>query len=93
MASEGKGEINMAGIEYYNNMVDTLLQKGRNCQEHMPFYYYLYNKLLNRFQCMGGLNFLSLSLPGIQTFVTLFHFDLSKALEDSYGGWLSAQIM
>ncbi|XP_057820964.2 coniferin beta-glucosidase [Cryptomeria japonica] len=54
---DGRGKINMAGIEYYNNLINALLKKG------------------------------------IEPFVTLFHFDLPKALEDSYGGWLSPHIV
>ncbi|GLJ30673.1 hypothetical protein SUGI_0607380 [Cryptomeria japonica] len=54
---DGKGKINQAGIEYYNNFINALLQNG------------------------------------IQPFVTLFHFDLPYALQDSYGGWFSPQIV
>lgn len=57
MFTDGKGKINQAGIEYYNNFINALLQNG------------------------------------IQPFVTLFHFDVPNALQDSYGGWLSPQIV
>ncbi|KAM7508714.1 hypothetical protein LguiA_019167 [Lonicera macranthoides] len=32
-------------------------------------------------------------LPGIEPYVTLFHWDLPQALEDAYGGFLSSQIV
>ncbi|XP_057841268.2 coniferin beta-glucosidase-like [Cryptomeria japonica] len=54
---DGNGKINQAGIEYYNNFINALLQNG------------------------------------IQPFVTLFHFDLPNALQNSYGGWLGPQIV
>ncbi|KAM7465420.1 hypothetical protein LguiB_012982 [Lonicera macranthoides] len=32
-------------------------------------------------------------LPGIEPFVTIFHWDVPQALEDEYGGFLSTNIM
>ncbi|XP_059077938.1 coniferin beta-glucosidase-like [Cryptomeria japonica] len=29
----------------------------------------------------------------VQPFITLFHFDLPNALQDSYGGWISPEIV
>ncbi|XP_057862323.1 putative beta-glucosidase 41 isoform X2 [Cryptomeria japonica] len=53
----GSGEINKAGLDYYNTFIDTLVEKG------------------------------------IEPYVTLYHWDLPQALQDSYGGWLSPQIV
>ncbi|XP_061345494.1 beta-glucosidase 46-like [Gastrolobium bilobum] len=49
------GEVNWAGIGFYNNLIDALLLKG------------------------------------IQSFVTLSHYDYPQELDDRYRGWLSPQ--
>ncbi|XP_077236682.1 beta-glucosidase 6-like isoform X2 [Tasmannia lanceolata] len=53
----GSGAVNQLGVDYYNNLIDTLITN-----ELVPF-------------------------------VTLYHWDLPQALEDSYGGWLSPRII
>lgn len=53
----GTGEVNQAGIDHYNKVIDALLAKG------------------------------------IEPYVTLYHWDLSQALEDKYSGLLDRQIM
>ncbi|KAG9450201.1 hypothetical protein H6P81_010166 [Aristolochia fimbriata] len=53
----GSGAVNQAGVDYYNNLINTLVASG------------------------------------IIPVVTLNHFDLPQALEDSYGGWLSPRII
>lgn len=33
------------------------------------------------------------SKPGIKPFITLFHWDLPQALQDSFGGWTDRKIV
>ncbi|KAH9322570.1 hypothetical protein KI387_017209, partial [Taxus chinensis] len=53
----GSGEINQAGVDHYNKLIDALLEKG------------------------------------IEPYLTLYHWDLPQALEDTYNGWLQPQIV
>ena len=51
----GTGQVNAAGIAFYNRLIDTLIAND------------------------------------IEPWVTLYHWDLPQALEDSYGGWLGRE--
>ncbi|XP_071722533.1 beta-glucosidase 40-like [Rutidosis leptorrhynchoides] len=53
----GSGELNEAGVDHYNNVINELLAYG------------------------------------IEPYITLYHWDLPKALNDKYKGWLSPQII
>lgn len=48
----GKGQINQAGVDYYNNVINSCLENG------------------------------------ITPLITLYHWDLPQALQESYNGWL-----
>ncbi|KAH9316388.1 hypothetical protein KI387_025015 [Taxus chinensis] len=54
---DGSGEMNEAGVDHYNKLINALLEKG------------------------------------IEPYVTLYHWDLPQALEDSYKGWLHSNIV
>lgn len=75
----------MAGINYYNRLIDALLLKGFIsiflCYWFSRHSFYFFDLYL----------FSTVQLAGIQPFVTLFHFDIPQELEDRYGAWLSPQ--
>ena len=84
----GTGEPNEEGLNYYNGLIDALLEGISS----------------SKFQCLKSELLLSVSDyfslvssifvgPGIQPYVTLFYWDLPQALEDRYGGWLNSQIV
>lgn len=52
---EGRGKVNQKAIEHYNEVINSLIQKG------------------------------------IEPLVTLYHWDLPQALEDSYGGLMNGE--
>lgn len=53
----GSGQINQAGVDHYNKLINALLANG------------------------------------IEPYVTLYHWDLPQALDDSYKGWLDGRIV
>ncbi|GLJ39440.1 hypothetical protein SUGI_0805530 [Cryptomeria japonica] len=53
----GSGEVNREGVDYYNKLIDELLNHG------------------------------------IEPLVTIYHFDLPQALQDSYDGWSDSKIV
>lgn len=83
---DGTGEPNQEGINYYNNLIDALLEKGSLVKYHLEFSFSLCLPLLKLWVFFSFLS-------GIQPYVTLYHWDLPQALEDRYEGWLSRQIV
>ncbi|KAE8732914.1 Beta-glucosidase 40 [Hibiscus syriacus] len=81
----GSGEINQAGLDHYNNLINALLAKGivHHCLE----------KESDMRMCIQVEAFLWCYDEGTEPYVTLYHWDLPQALEDKYIGWLDRQIM
>lgn len=82
---DGTGEPNQEGINYYNNLIDALLEKGISVKYHLDFTFYMTSTITEALAIVV--------LSGIQPYVTLYHWDLPQALEDKYEGWLSRQIV
>jgi len=87
---DGTGEPNEEGLNYYNSLIDVLLDKGISYSKFLC----VKSELLPTLSFLLSLfGFLYIVGSGIQPYVTLFHWDLPQALEDRYGGWLNSQIV
>ncbi|CAO2162003.1 unnamed protein product, partial [Urochloa humidicola] len=92
----GRGEVNPKGLEYYNNLINELLDHA-NCRVLAPEG----AVVAAQEERGGGARPTGMvrqpseiqSATGIEPHVTLFHYDLPQVLEDEYNGWLSPQIM
>lgn len=84
IASDGVGQVNQAGIDHYNKLINALLAKGEWQQNLFPVRVDELLKESDRWKK---------NLAGIQPYVTLYHWDLPQALEDKYNGWLNRQIV
>jgi hypothetical protein len=99
MKTEGRfGGVNMAGISYYNKLINALLLKGLLSPNNFIVYIlyaavYSVNTTINSFitvKFYAKRLFSAIFIcPGIQPFVSLTHFDVPQELEDRYGGFLS----
>lgn len=86
---DGTGEPNPQGIQYYNSLIDALLEKGMKGEK-----WQIFNLLLWESRIFVICNDVVLFfMQGIQPFVTLYHWDLPQALQDRYGGFLSDQVV
>lgn len=98
MKTEGRfGGVNIAGISYYNKLINALLLKGLLSPNNFTVYI-LYAAVysVNTINSFITIKFSAKRLfsaiflcPGIQPFVSLTHFDVPQELEDRYGGFLS----
>ncbi len=90
---DGKGPIaNKEGIAYYNRLIDALLENGTSLSSPLPNIWFKCLKVLG-FKDGLVLNLMHGLWIGIQPYVTLFHFDLPQAFQDSFGGWRSPLIV
>lgn len=84
--ADGLGtKVNEKGIAYYNSLIDALLEKGDLLCTHR------HTPPLSYLLCPG--EHLHALTPGIQPYVTLYHWDLPHNLHESIGGWLSEKIV
>lgn len=87
---EGKfGNVNMAGIRHYDNLINSLLGKGWSIVKKSVL---LGFTSPTKFKIIKIKMLFGMFLLGIEPFVSLTHYDIPQELEDKYGGWLSSQV-
>ncbi|RWW19743.1 hypothetical protein BHE74_00010230 [Ensete ventricosum] len=84
--ADGTGEVNQAGIDHYNKLIDALLATGKMSRTNS--FLDLQDVLVSIISSLRTINF-----AGIEPYVTLYHWDLPEALEDRYNGWIDPRIM
>lgn len=82
--------INREGIDYYNELIDTLLAIGwiqnYTVGRGRTYMYIAINFFIE-------VTIMSLYAAGIEPYVTLFHWDLPHCLEEEYDGFLSKKVV
>jgi beta-glucosidase len=98
MSTGGRGPINPKGLQYYNNLINELVKRGRSpCQVLPAHHQFIMHAVL--YCTESGSESEVLNLPnlldysGIEIHVTLYHLDFPQILEDEYHGWLSPRVV
>ncbi|KAL0407545.1 UNVERIFIED_CONTAM: Beta-glucosidase 12 [Sesamum latifolium] len=97
---EGAFNVNAKGLSMWDNFThmypDKILDHSNGDIAVDSYHRYKEDVKIARFLGLDAYRF-SISwpriLPGIEPFVTILHFDVPQALQDAYGGFLSAQIV
>jgi beta-glucosidase/6-phospho-beta-glucosidase/beta-galactosidase len=82
--SDGYGiNVNEEGIQYYNQLIDKLLEKGA---------FITFNIMIQSPNLFVDHLYMLFSL-GLKPYVTLYHWDLPQKLQEDIDGWLSPDIV